>query len=180
MPGAGRTYNGADHTTGGRLRRPSLFREDAMKRIACFVLLFALLLGGRAYALEPLGAGALPIPAPSALLMEKCTGTVLYEKNADNKYPPSALAKLVTANLALDREMDEKVIMTEVGVAEINEESSNLYSQVGELFTVEQMAYAALLRSANDLTTELAYHVGGDSVCRSAVQLCVRKPYFAA
>ena len=26
------------------------------------------------------------------------------------------------------------------------------------------MAYAALLRSANDLTTELAYHVGGDSI----------------
>ena len=73
------------------------------------------------YADEAATPEAPEVSCDSAVVIDADSGAVLYEKNADNKYPPSALAKLVTANLALDREMDEKVIMTEVGVAEINE-----------------------------------------------------------
>ena len=53
-----------------------------MKRILCFTLLLSLLLsllpGGKAYAVSPGGSASLPIAAPSAILMEKYTGRVLY------------------------------------------------------------------------------------------------------
>ena len=48
-----------------------------MKRIVCFTLLFALLLGQKAYALSPLQNEKLAIAAPSAILLEKETGQVL-------------------------------------------------------------------------------------------------------
>ena len=49
-----------------------------MKRLLPF-LLSILLLTVPVLALEPAAPDALPIPAPSAILMERSTGTVLYE-----------------------------------------------------------------------------------------------------
>ena len=51
-----------------------------MKRILCFVLILSLFFTGRAWAAGP--AAALTVSAPCAVLMEKETGEVLFEKNA--------------------------------------------------------------------------------------------------
>ena len=42
------------------------------------------------------------VGAPSALLMEASTGTVLYEKNADEKRYPASTTKIMTALLTLE------------------------------------------------------------------------------
>ncbi len=59
-----------------------------MKRFICFFLLFAVLLLPAASA-EPLRDGDISISAPSAILMEKYTGEVLYEKNAHERIFPA-------------------------------------------------------------------------------------------
>ena len=56
-----------------------------MKRWTC-LLLAALLLLTPAMALEQPTDEELKISAPSAILMERSTGTVLYEKNGDEHH----------------------------------------------------------------------------------------------
>ena len=62
-----------------------------MKRFICFFLLFAVLLCPAASA-EPLRDGDISISAPSAILMEKYTGEVLYEKDAHERIFPASAA----------------------------------------------------------------------------------------
>lgn len=64
-----------------------------MKRTLCFIMIFSFLLITSARA-EPLRDGDIEIKAPSALLMEKSTGEVLYEKNADERRLPPASPRL--------------------------------------------------------------------------------------
>ena len=42
------------------------------------------------------------VGAPSALLMEASTGTVLYEKNADEPRNPASVTKIMTLILIFD------------------------------------------------------------------------------
>ena len=135
-----------------------------MKRIACFVLLFALLLGGRAYALEPLGAGALPITAPSAILMEKCTGTVLYEKNADERLPPASVTKVMTLLLLME-DLDAGRLSTDEMVTASERAASFggscVYLEPGEKMSVHEMLKCIAVASANDCAVAMAEHVSG-------------------
>ena len=66
-----------------------------MKRWIC-LLLAALLLLTPAMALEQPTDEELKISAPSAILMERSTGTVLYEKNADEHLSPASVTKIMT------------------------------------------------------------------------------------
>ena len=44
---------------------------------------------------------AVEVTAPSAILMEMTTGTVLYEKDADTARPPASVTKVMTMLLIL-------------------------------------------------------------------------------
>ena len=77
---------------------------NAMKKM--MALLTALLLAFQAalpvvYA-EENGTDSLGITAPSAILMEASTGTVVLEKNAHEKLPPASVTKIMTLLLIFD------------------------------------------------------------------------------
>ena len=76
-----------------------------MKRFICFFLLFAVLLCPAASA-EPLRDGDISISAPSAILMEKYTGEVLYEKNAHERIFPASVTKVMTMLLIVEDIVD--------------------------------------------------------------------------
>lgn len=100
-----------------------------------------------------------------ACLMDAATGVVLYGKNKDTSSPPASITKIMTCLVALEHgNLDDQVTMTEEGVALATDGSSNLYTQVGEVFTLRDMLYGMMLKSANDLATQIAYYVGGGSV----------------
>ena len=73
-----------------------------MKRWIC-LLLAALLLLTPAMALEQPTDEELKISAPSAILMERSTGTVLYEKNADEHLSPASVTKIMTLLLIMEQ-----------------------------------------------------------------------------
>ena len=73
-----------------------------MKRWIC-LLLAALLLLTPAMALEQPTDEELKISAPSAILMERSTGTVLYEKNADEHLSPASVTKVMTLLLIMEQ-----------------------------------------------------------------------------
>ena len=89
---------------------------NAMKKM--MALLTALLLAFQAalpvvYA-EENGADSLGVTAPSAILMEASTGTVVLEKNAHEKLPPASVTKIMTLLLIFDAISQEKIQLDDI------------------------------------------------------------------
>ncbi len=102
------------------------------------------------------------ISASSAIVMEDSTGTILYAKNMDTPVDPGSAVKILTVMLALEKaNLTDEVTMTETGVQGVTEGGLNISAQIGEVFTIEQCAYAVILASANDVALQLAEHIGG-------------------
>lgn len=109
-------------------------------------------------------AAELEIAAPSAVLMEASTGTVLYEKDAHARLAPASVTKVMTLLLvleALDRGQigwDDMVTASETAAAK---GGSQVYLEVGEQMSMDEMLKSVVVSSANDCATALAEHVAG-------------------
>ena len=79
-----------------------------LKKLAVLMLGLSMLINTTAFA-----ASSEPsVNAESAILVEKETGTVLYEKNADRVMYPASMTKILTSMLLLDHfEKDEVVVV---------------------------------------------------------------------
>ena len=137
-----------------------------MKRILCFFLLFSLftVLPTRAFALEPLPPDRLPITAPSAFLMEKSTGQVLYEKNADERMPPASVTKVMTLLLIMEAIEDGTLSLEDTVTASARAASfggSCVYLEQGEQMSVHEMIKCITVVSANDCAVAMAEHLCG-------------------
>lgn len=100
--------------------------------------------------------------AETAILMDADTGTILYQKNMDQVMYPASITKIMTCLLALENgNLSDEVTMTQTGVAYAESGSSNLQTQVGEVFTLEQLLYGTMLKSANDMATQVGEYIGG-------------------
>lgn len=106
----------------------------------------------------------LNIDAPSAILMEKDTGKIIYEKASDEQLPPASMTKIMTMLLImeeLDRgslTLDEKV-RTSKKAASMG--GSQIFLEAGEEMTVEELLKAIAIASANDASVALAEHIAG-------------------
>ena len=101
------------------------------------------------------------IEAPSGVLMEASTGTVLYDKNMHEQHYPASITKIMTALLAIENcDMDEMVTVPHEAVY-MEDKGSHIALDEGEELRVEDCLYAILLASANDAAYSLAVHIGG-------------------
>jgi D-alanyl-D-alanine carboxypeptidase len=101
------------------------------------------------------------IDTPSAIVMEVNTGTILYEKNSQEKHYPASITKILTTLLALENcSLDEVVTFSRDAVYLNEGDTSNIYRDVGEEMTMEQCLYAVMLASANECAYAVAEHVG--------------------
>ncbi len=132
-----------------------------MKRIAC---LLAALLCALPLTL-PAGAEELPgLTAPAAILMEKTTGTVLYEHNADMKYAPASVTKVMTLLLVLEAIDGGSLSWDDTVTASAHAVSmggSQIWLKEHEQMTVHDMVKAVSVVSANDCAVALAEHLAG-------------------
>lgn len=98
----------------------------------------------------------------AAILIDRKTGDILYEKNKDKKMYPASTTKIMTAVLALEKgSLSDSVTATQEAVAPITNQHSNMGIKVGETFTLEQLLYGMLVYSANDAANVIAVHIGG-------------------
>ena len=142
------------------------------RSLLSFVCVFALVLltAAGASADEEAEDGSWPAPGEETVsdyycVMDADTGTILAEKGMDTETPPASLTKIMTCLVALENGDPEAVAtMTSTGVAYAVEGSSNLYTQVGEEFKLEDMLYGMMLKSANDIATQIGEFVGGGSL----------------
>ena len=102
------------------------------------------------------------IEADGAILMEKETGTILYEKNKNTAYYPASITKLLTAQVVLDHaDLNEMVTFSGEAINNVEEGSKSLGMAVGDQMTVRDCLYGLLLYSANEVANALAEHVAG-------------------
>ena len=102
--------------------------------------------------------------AVSVLLMEAKTGTVLFEKNADQPLPPASVTKVMTILLILEA-IDAGKINTADTVTVSDYAAgmggSQVYLKAGETMTVDELLKSVVVASANDAAVALAEYLCG-------------------
>ena len=97
--------------------------------------------------------------AQSAVVMERSTHRVLFEKNSDAHLPMASTTKIVTALTVLNHANLDDVV--EISPKAVGIEGSSIYLRAGEHLTVRELLYGLMLRSGNDSAVALALHVAG-------------------
>ena len=131
-----------------------------MKKVCALVLAVVLIW---AVAL-PAGAVDLQLAAPSAVLMDLATGTVLYEVNAHQPMAPASVTKVMTLLLIMEAIDSGKIgwqDMVTASEAAAAKGGSQVYLKVGETMSVEEMVKSIAVSSANDCACAMAEYIAG-------------------
>ncbi|MFP3155056.1 D-alanyl-D-alanine carboxypeptidase [Lachnospiraceae bacterium ZAX-1] len=107
---------------------------------------------------------AISVSAPSALLMEASTGSIIYEKDAKTKLRPASITKIMTLILIFDA-LEKNVISLSdtVTVSEYAASmgGSQVFLESGETQTVDTMIKCISVASANDACVAMAEFICG-------------------
>lgn len=104
------------------------------------------------------------ITSPSAILVEASTGTVIYEKNADEVRPPASITKIMTLILIFDAISEGKISLEDEVVTSEYASSmggSQVYLEAGEVQTVDTLIKCIAVASANDGCVTMAEYISG-------------------
>ena len=113
---------------------------------------------------EETGQAEIDISAPSAVLMEASTGTVIYEKDADTARPPASVTKVMTMLLIFDAleagsiHLEDEVTTSEYAASM---GGSQVFLEPGEIQTVDTMLKCIAVASANDACVAMAEYICG-------------------
>ena len=138
-----------------------------------------------------LGGSCLAAPevaAPSCLLMERSTGTVLYEKEADRQLAPASVTKVMTLLLvmeAIDRGQLRWDGLVTASAHAAEKGGSQVFLEENKQMTVRDMVKCVTVSSANDCAAALAEAVAGsesafvEQMNRRAEELGMTGTHFA-
>ncbi|MDE6150337.1 MAG: D-alanyl-D-alanine carboxypeptidase [Ruminococcus sp.] len=128
------------------------------------------------------------VTAESAILVEISTGTVIAEKNSDEKVSASHLAKLMTILLAEEKINQGKLNFQDKATVSVNANSKGapqIWLDVGETITVDELLKSITIGNANDGCTALAEKISGteqefvELMNKKAKSLGMNNTYFA-
>ena len=136
-----------------------------MKQISALCLAAALL----AAAVPPASAAGEAVPGltlscASAVLMEKETGTLLYEQNAHEKLEPASVTKIMTLLLVMEAVDSGQISLDDtvaVSAYAAGMGGSQVYLKEGEQMTVSELIKCVTVVSGNDCAVALAEHLSG-------------------
>lgn len=140
-----------------------------MKRKLCTIpvalwLILALLVSTAAAA--PMEQGVpLELTAASAVLLEAETGTVIFEKNAEEQRPVASVTKLMTLLICLEEleagrlHLEDKVTVSQNAAGQIG---SQALLDAGAAYPLQDLLRCTIIASANDAAVALAEHMAGN------------------
>lgn len=102
--------------------------------------------------------------AKSAILIERDTGEILYDKDAHIKLPPASMTKVMTLILIMEAidnnelHLDEKIRISE-NAASMG--GSQIFLGAGEEMSVEDLLKGVAIASGNDASVALAEKIAG-------------------
>lgn len=134
-----------------------------MKKLLAFLLAGAILTG-QAFALDTLTDDAVSIEAPYAVLMEKTTGTVIYEKSPHVHCSPASVTKVMTMLLVMEAIEEGRIdpeAMVTASAAAASMGGSQIWLEEGERMSVSEMLKCVAVVSANDCAVALAEYIAG-------------------
>ena len=140
-----------------------------MKKFKLLSLVLCLLLS---LSLLPASALALTDPeigATAALIVDRDSGEIYYEKNADRRVVPASTTKMMTALLAVEAlergeiSLSDSITAGETCLYNLDAESADCDPRLvpGEEISVQDLLYCTLLPSANEAANLLGQYVGG-------------------
>ena len=104
------------------------------------------------------------VDAKSALLVEPVSGTVLYEKNSEEKFAPASVTKIMTMLLAIEAVDNGSITLSDKIVCSENAKNmggSTMLLDTGEVRTVEEILKGIAIASGNDAAVAMAEYLGG-------------------
>lgn len=157
--------------------------ENAMKKYISFLLLLTMVLSlltigsvaGKANTTSPdtpdlviqvtaAVAPQLQLESPSAVLIEGSTGTVIFDKNKDERLKPASVTKVMTMLLIFEAiEAGQLTLTDEIRVSEhaASMGGSQVFLEPNEVQTVDTMLKCISIASANDASVAMAEHIAG-------------------
>lgn len=106
----------------------------------------------------------IPLSVPSAILMEKETGEILYELNSHERLAPASVTKVMTMLLVVEAVESGKLALDEMVTATAGatgKGGSQIFLKEGEQMTVDTLLKCVAVASANDAAVALAEHIAG-------------------
>lgn len=127
-----------------------------MKRIICLLALCVLVCQKKeCYGKEEVGN----LYARGAVLMDGCSGRILYEKNGEEFLANASTTKILTCILALEQAALTDVVTVSAYAASMPD--VQLHIKEGEQYYLEDLLYSLMLESHNDVAVAIAEHISG-------------------
>jgi len=156
---------GYSFKNGGKASAPRRYRLAARAlRLAALVALTA------ALAAPTAKAQSFQSMAPFAVLLDSGSGTVLYEKAADELMAPASIAKIATALVAFEEMAQGRLTLdSEIGISENAwrkgggaSGGSTMFAQINSRVKLSDILQGIIVQSGNDASIALAEAVAGD------------------
>ncbi len=117
-----------------------------------------------------------------AVIYDRASGRILYQKNANKQTPMASTTKIMTAIVVVENSNLTDVVTIENKAASVG--GSRLGLKKNDKITVNDLLYGLMLCSGNDAALALAIHVGGsvegfaEMMNRKAVQMGLVNSHF--
>jgi len=108
--------------------------------------------------------------APHAILIEAESGTVLFEKSADDLIPPASLSKLMTQEVVFNEIKQGRLTPTTEFIVSTNawrrggapSHTSSMFIPIHSKVSIDDLLHGAIIQSANDACITLAEGISGN------------------
>lgn len=112
--------------------------------------------------IEPSQSSGLSLVSDGAILIDASSGAVLYSKNADTKFYPASITKIMTTLVAVEKgSFSDSVVCNADTLNAVEQGSSRVGLEAGEVISLEDALYFVMLASGNDAAAVVAEHIGG-------------------
>src|SRR5262245_41016833 len=151
-----------------KVSRRSLARWAVLASVVCA-------LGSAAAAPNPVSGpkaidGGYQTAAPHAILIEAESGTVLFEKGADDLVPPASMSKLMTQEVVFNEIKQGRLAPTTEFRVSTNawrrggapSRTSSMFIPINSKVAVDDLLHGAIIQSANDACIVLAEGISGN------------------
>src|SRR6478752_1811791 len=157
-------------------RKPQFAKAGFWRSLLATLIVISVGWGGVAYAANnsvqgpKKEEGGFDGDAPTAILIEASSGSVLFEKNADELRAPSSMMKLVTAEVVFHAIQQGEVKLTdEYRVSEnawrrggAPAGGSTMFAVLHSKIAVDDLLHGAIIQSGNDACIVLAEGIAGN------------------
>lgn len=151
---------------------------NSLKAIFIAILSLTLALSGATFAANQSVQGAakkddsggFQTDAPTAILIDAESGSVLFEKDADRQMAPSSMMKLMTAEYVFNELTEGRIKLTDEFV--VSEDAwrrggapsggSTMFAAIHSKVSVKDLLYGAIVQSGNDSCIVLAEGIAGN------------------